>query len=1622
MTLRRSQGAIVLLLLTFVALPPRPADGAASPAWKELGGSASGNGISAAPAPQTAVEPSVAIGPDGRPVVAYAQIVGASSGLGSIVVTRWTGTAWQTLSSPGGIGQGFSPQIRVALSGTIYVAWFQLDAGNHQVHLLRRTAPGAPWEPVEGTGAVTDVIGVDGFSLAVDPDGNPVLAFAAPAQTGVFAPEAGILAGSRQVYVKRHQPATGWQYLGSDPFAGGGASNATSFPAGTGYVSHAAGSPSLTVDTQGAPVVAFVYEIGPGSSDIFVTIWDAGAWVALGPPVPQAGDGAAGSGVGPGGISATPGVSRSPSLGSIAGLPTVAWVEETAGNETYVFVRQWSGEDWMETAGSASGTGLGGPGRYSDRPQVADRPLGVDADTVVAWQSTPLAAPAVSQVFVKRLGHVATDVFEPMGPGAGDGHGISAATIHAVNPAAVASNAGATVVVWQDVKDGSGRSQVFLRQSAEARLSVRVSGAGRVLGTPGDIDCPENLCSDVYALGQVVSLQPRPGPDALFERWAGACAGSGACTVTMTADRSVNASFVGAATLTVARRGTGAALGTVNGPRIACGTDCDEKYKAGTPVTLTVALPAGTLFGGWGGDCAFRGKNTSCSLVMSANRSVSAEFAQRLHRLSLATAKPAGTVGHGDLGSVVAAAGGAPIGTCGPGSSGTCVLDVAYGASVLLNGAAAASNRFVTWQGAPCGGRANATCEFTMLANASVTALFRGVTAITVVKAGNGEGVVTGPGIDCGSDCIGEVFANTSATVRFTPAAGTLFRQWEGEVCQGVKIPACTFFASADVTITPRIERRRHQLTVSGRPNGSVVSINTLADPIACGADCTSVLDYGTTVALLALAEPDFVFSQWTGTSPCAAGAQATNARCVFVLNANVTATPSFRPGFEVTLGKIGTGSGTVTATGRLSPASATCGPSCTGVTFKAFDGHPVTLRASAGLGFAFVRFSGACTANVSVCTFTPTAAAHEVSVEFAAQPRTVNLSVVGDGMVAGNATCDPAASPCSVTELFGRELFLFAVPGDGNRLISWTGCSSVDGLTCRVKLTSASPAPLSVKAVFSFKLEVGLILDGAGTVAGTGIRCPEDCVETYAPGAAVRLTASPAAGSAFDGWIWSSDASVGPPRVITVTMRDNIHVDAAFIGPRTLAVTKTGSGDGTVTSKPAGINCDPDCKQVYPIGIPITLTLRAAPGSVAEGPSEVCGAPAPSQTCVFPMGPADATFLAAFNPPGHLRLHVDGPGAGRVVSADGRVDCGLGHSDCEARYAPGTSVRLTAVTGTGGFLKAWGGACAGANRTCTIVVGGTTDVHATFRPVVALTVTFTGIGTGGVATEPAALTPCTTRPSCTLLFEVNTSVTLAPLNDPGLFDGWGGDCSLNGRAPTCQLHMFANRSVTLAFLRDPVLVRALASEDLGIEFAGTGCFATCEAFFERGSVVTFEAAPRPGRVFLGWGHDCAAFGNASCALALSGNVTVSANVLVAARAITVDFSLYYGPYSGYADVVLTGASGSVVCIDPCTVLFPSDDTVTIEVFPDESSIFYGFDGDCDFDGYPCTVTLEHDRHVTVYVDDASCYWGCWYAPPPNDGAPRAPRRRAALPLHRARGVLDAGEDAAAHMVTLRGS
>jgi hypothetical protein len=74
-------------------------------------------------------------------------------------------------------------------------------------------------------------------------------------------------------------------------------------------------------------------------------------------------------------------------------------------------------------------------------------------------------------------------------------------------------------------------------------LGVSLTGSGVGSVTGGGISCPSN-CVGTYREGSLVTLSALPNGGSTFAGWSGACSGTGACSVILSADQSISANFI----------------------------------------------------------------------------------------------------------------------------------------------------------------------------------------------------------------------------------------------------------------------------------------------------------------------------------------------------------------------------------------------------------------------------------------------------------------------------------------------------------------------------------------------------------------------------------------------------------------------------------------------------------------------------------------------------------------------------------------------------------------------------------------------------------------------------------------------------------------------------------------------------------------------------------------------------------------------------------------------------------------------------------------------------------------------------------------------------------------------
>jgi uncharacterized repeat protein (TIGR03803 family) len=155
-------------------------------------------------------------------------------------------------------------------------------------------------------------------------------------------------------------------------------------------------------------------------------------------------------------------------------------------------------------------------------------------------------------------------------------------------------------------------------------------------------------------------------------------------------------------------------------------------------------------------------------------------------------------------------------------------------------------------------------------------------------------------------------------------------------------------------------------------------------------------------------------------------------------------------------------------------------------------------------------------------------------------------------------------------------------------------------------------------------------------------------------------------------------------------------------------SLTVSETGNGRVTSSPAGIDCPGSCAASFAPGTQVTLSASAASGSWFSGWGGVCSG---TGSCVVTVN-SSQSVTAAFSADYALAVSVIGSPGGRVTSSPAGIDCG---ATCAATFAAGTQVTLTASPAPAWGLAGWSGACSGIASSCAVTLGGNESVAAKF-------------------------------------------------------------------------------------------------------------------------------------------------------------------------------------------------------------------------------------------------------------------------------------------------------------------
>ncbi|MFM8943932.1 MAG: glycoside hydrolase family 25 protein [Actinomycetota bacterium] len=334
-----------------------------------------------------------------------------------------------------------------------------------------------------------------------------------------------------------------------------------------------------------------------------------------------------------------------------------------------------------------------------------------------------------------------------------------------------------------------------------------------------------------------------------------------------------------------------------------------------------------------------------------------------------------------------------------------------------------------------------------------------------------------------------------------------------------------------------------------------------------------------------------------------------------------------------------------------------------------------------------------------------------------------------------------------------------------------------------------------------------------------------------------------PANNWAGNGWtFWQYTSSGTVPGISGNVDLDRYNgTDPTPLLLKSLAITKVSvdGKTGGVQQDGLGGFCNGTCTATTRLSVGGALTTLAPNSTDAlttwTWGGDCAGAPV-GGTCTLQMTTNRSVTITYVPTTTPITVAAAGTGSGTVASTPAGVSCtaaaGVASGTCSAAFAYGSQVTLTATPAADSAFVGWSGACTG-TAPCVVTADAAKTATATFGPATyTLTMSMSGTGTGTITATTPAPTSVVCAPTCSAVYPVNTTATLAPAaGGTSRFVGWSGACTGSG---ACTPVMSANRAVTGIFAL--VVPRTLTPTSLaltvrkGYSVAFRGALATGDA------------------------------------------------------------------------------------------------------------------------------------------------------------------------------------------------
>ena len=381
-------------------------------------------------------------------------------------------------------------------------------------------------------------------------------------------------------------------------------------------------------------------------------------------------------------------------------------------------------------------------------------------------------------------------------------------------------------------------------------------------------------------------------------------------------------------------------------------------------------------------------------------------------------------------------------------------------------------------------------------------------------------------------------------------------------------------------------------------PGGRVTSFNanTIDCDYASHNVCNNSFTVGQRVTLYAEPAAGYTFTGWY--YQICEERSNTGRYCTFTVRSNSEVTAMFGPLYNISIFKTGRGNINSNPSGLNCPDG-----SCTDITaaFPLFT--DISVTATPATGYRFAAWDGACSGSALTCVIRADANKF-ASASFLALPQyTVNAWRQGGGTVTDQSGRIVCGDQCSADFYEGTTITLRATPNSSAYVFSgWSGgtCSGTSPVcTWTLGRNANVVANFAVKPQYQLTVNV----TGTGRVTSTpaGIDCGNGyikCQAWFYEGQTVDLVAGwPADGSwLFTQWQGDCIGSLG----CSVVMKANKTVGAIFTEQKRLTVTKT--GNGSLASIPAGIDCGISCSASFNKNTLVTLVATPQTGNTFTG------------------------------------------------------------------------------------------------------------------------------------------------------------------------------------------------------------------------------------------------------------------------------------------------------------------------------------------------------------------------------------------------------------------------------------